>query len=681
MRKKKLQEYPVRMFRNEDIGKLPDKPEHSWSRQRNPVVAAECWEEGEEPFLVLNLYDCDELEQGNFRPHYRVFQTENDYAIQDLRREEWRKCSLMHLLAGRGWQCSLSYKMADILDENSEQIIRDYFHEGKADAMTLVYKAQERRIALKREKRNVKQQEKINRRMERIAPADEHFKKWAEEEALYWSRFIFYEYSRKKQMRGWCTHCKQEVALEKGIPRHNKKGTCPVCSSPVTFIASGRKPSFMYHWVQVSKLEKADGKILYREFFVNKYYKGIHPADWKYGCSEKLRIFLDKDGSEETYAREAWGRTERWYKSVKKAQASVLYPEELQDTLSDTPYQYCALTEYVKNNPREALYPMGYLEAYRTFPGLEYFTKAGLYKMALDLMSFPYRAENLKEGKRLQDVLEIASQQEMELARSNMLGLCRFRSAQQFLRAGVKMTNRELAWFFNFYGDDFCFLKDNRLLPLKKLAAYIAKQVERSGEGKGVSLSRNVDLINHKTREAHRRFLLIWRDYVRFMEALGYELVGENVLCPSDLLKEHDRVHQEHQMMLDRKAQAEKRRQDRALRKKLQKEGELLAGKIKNKKYELVVPKSAADIRREGHLLGHCVGSYTRSVLSGECQIYFIRKKEELETPYYTLEWRDGKIRQCRGKKNCGYNKEMERFLKSAEKKLNRLKELPEKAA
>lgn len=681
MEKRKLKQYPVRMLRNEDVGKLPAMPRKRWDNKS--VVAVELWEKEGEPLLVLNVYDYSELEQEIYRPHYRVFQTETEYAIQDLEREEWRNCSLLYLLIGsKGWRGYPFNRIVDILDKESEQLIREYFHEDRedTDAMGSVYRAQGLSIDRKREKRNEKKQEKVDRKMEHIVPAGQSFEKWTEEEGLYWSRFIFYKYSRKKQMQGWCTHCKQEVVLEKGVPRHNKEGICPACKSPVTFIASGRKPHFMYHWVQVSKLEKVDGKILYREFFVHKHYKGIYPETWEYGCSEQLRIFLDKDGGTEVYAQDYWAKG-RWHKSKKTAHATTLYPGDVKETLSDTPYKYCALSEYIKSNPREALYPMGYLEAYRIFPGLEYFIKTGMYKMVLDIMESPYQAKKLKEGKRLQDVLEIASQQEMELARSNMLTFWEFQKAQQFLRAGVKMTNNELACFFHLYGADNRFLEENKLLPLKKLVAYIAKQVERFGDVPGFSLNQNIDQINYKTREEHGRFLQLWRDYVRFMKALGYELAGENVLCPFDLLKEHDRVHREYQKLLDKKAQAEKRRQDRALKKKLLKEGELLDGKIKNKKYQLVVPKSAADIRREGNILGHCVCSYTTSVLSGGCQIYFIRKKEDMETPYYTVEWRDGKIQQCRGKKNCGYNKDMERFLKSAEKKLNKIKEPPEKAA
>ena len=85
--------------------------------------------------------------------------------------------------------------------------------------------------------------------------------------------------------------------------------------------------------------------------------------------------------------------------------------------------------------------------------------------------------------------------------------------------------------------------------------------------------------------------------------------------------------YKEYEDMRNKKKQAEQRRKDRKLKKYLAEEKSLLDGKIENKKFQLVVPESGAEIRREGRLLGHCVGSYTDRVLSGQCQIYFIRKK------------------------------------------------------
>ncbi|MCX7610239.1 MAG: PcfJ domain-containing protein [Ignavibacterium sp.] len=77
------------------------------------------------------------------------------------------------------------------------------------------------------------------------------------------------------------------------------------------------------------------------------------------------------------------------------------------------------------------------------------------------------------------------------------------------------------------------------------------------------------------------------------------------------------------------------------------------------KKYEykddnfiICLPKSTKDILREGNMLSHCVSSYVDVVLKGNSVIFFIRKKEHPDMPYYTFELNKSEVTQVRGKFN-----------------------------
>jgi hypothetical protein len=48
----------------------------------------------------------------------------------------------------------------------------------------------------------------------------------------------------------------------------------------------------------------------------------------------------------------------------------------------------------------------------------------------------------------------------------------------------------------------------------------------------------------------------------------------------------------------------------------------------------------------EGKVLNHCVGRYAKDHANGKTTIFLIRRIEEPERPYYTLEWRNGAINQ-----------------------------------
>lgn len=71
-----------------------------------------------------------------------------------------------------------------------------------------------------------------------------------------------------------------------------------------------------------------------------------------------------------------------------------------------------------------------------------------------------------------------------------------------------------------------------------------------------------------------------------------------------------------------------------------------------DKKYCIVAPEKAEDILYEGQALGHCANSsdiYYERIQNRESYILFLRKAEEPDKPYYTLEVEpDGTIRQKR---------------------------------
>jgi hypothetical protein len=69
--------------------------------------------------------------------------------------------------------------------------------------------------------------------------------------------------------------------------------------------------------------------------------------------------------------------------------------------------------------------------------------------------------------------------------------------------------------------------------------------------------------------------------------------------------------------------------------------------------FSVIMPETAVDIAKEGLVLNHCVKSYIEDVIAGKTNIFFIRKTDDLQTPFYTLEVKDNKLRQCHGFNNC----------------------------
>lgn len=66
----------------------------------------------------------------------------------------------------------------------------------------------------------------------------------------------------------------------------------------------------------------------------------------------------------------------------------------------------------------------------------------------------------------------------------------------------------------------------------------------------------------------------------------------------------------------------------------------------------------------ESDNLHHCVRTYKEKVANGKCNIFFIRKAETPDEPFYTLELNpQGVVVQCRGNCNCSMTEDVKRFV------------------
>ena len=68
--------------------------------------------------------------------------------------------------------------------------------------------------------------------------------------------------------------------------------------------------------------------------------------------------------------------------------------------------------------------------------------------------------------------------------------------------------------------------------------------------------------------------------------------------------------------------------------------------------------RTPGELTAEGEALHHCVGGYADRMAAGETVILFIRKAEDPDTPFYTLEYRNGVVVQCRTNHNATYTQD-----------------------
>jgi hypothetical protein len=156
------------------------------------------------------------------------------------------------------------------------------------------------------------------------------------------------------------------------------------------------------------------------------------------------------------------------------------------------------------------------------------------------------------------------------------------------------------------------------------------------------------------------KVFLDWRDYIRDCKKLGYDLNIEYLVFPKNLEEEHIKT-----------IKLIKYKENEELDKKIKKRLKTLNKFYFEYKDLFIRPAgSTKELIEEGKVLHHCVGNYIKDYVEGRTNIFFIRKKEEPETPFYTVEigksWRTGDliIRQCRSYKNTTPEENNDLFVK-----------------
>ena len=175
-----------------------------------------------------------------------------------------------------------------------------------------------------------------------------------------------------------------------------------------------------------------------------------------------------------------------------------------------------------------------------------------------------------------------------------------------------------------------------------------------------------------------------YRDYLGMANSMGYDMDNGVRLYPKNLKDAHNKAASEFYQ-----GETDKNKRD-AIRKyprisDIKKELDDTYG-YRDGRYEIMAPRTAGDFIEEGRVLHHCVGgdNYMGNHNAGKRFILFMRKAEEPDTPYYTLEIEPetDRIIQYYGKYDKQPDKkEVDAFLKKWKEAVKRRKKKLQKAA
>lgn len=146
----------------------------------------------------------------------------------------------------------------------------------------------------------------------------------------------------------------------------------------------------------------------------------------------------------------------------------------------------------------------------------------------------------------------------------------------------------------------------------------------------------------------------IWVDYLNAAKALKYRLKEKYVRFPDSLKREHDKATYAYTLL--QQVQTKEK-----FTKKIKKDKKYI---YEDQKYMIILPEAGEDIIEEGNALHHCVGTYVDSVAQDRTSIFFLREREEPDKPFFTIEVKNGELRQAKGFGNMLPSLELQKFLK-----------------
>lgn len=355
-----------------------------------------------------------------------------------------------------------------------------------------------------------------------------------------------------------------------------------------------------------------------------------------------------------TYITQDWNDLKNFRDEIR--QINLVYcPEGLENMTRGTELENSKLELYMQI-PGEWVFPVTWLRIFQKHRKAETLMTCGAAKLTAGMIAAE-KQEHLKTwyGQKIEDFNtrtdllrqldwrknkphEILRIQKCELAyfreRETKDGAERLRALEWQVKCGMPCKAGEER--LDMTVEDLRAICPRGVTP-EKVTAYLTKQRKRYKKGR-----------------ADKTMLY---DYWNMAEKQGIDLSDREQLLPQNLRRAHD-------LCVTRIKEEETAKRNARFRKRL----ETLSQYSWEKDGILIRPvASEEELIAEGKCLRHCVATYSESHAKGMTSIFLVRRTEEPDVPWFTLEFdvKNAVVVQNRGFQNCERTPEVKEFEKS----------------
>lgn len=635
---------------------LSNIKDHTAPTDKLPVqylITASIEEVEDVEILLLSLWNRkDSKFTSKDKAAFKVFIWGRSYLSQKLQNDgtyKWSKACIANLINWWRWEDRL---LAACCTLEEREIIAGYLEckcPKPGEELKVIDDFQQdimmERLATKHDK--IKR--KIDEAMEKVPDLPKDFEKWIYNDPLGFSRYIYYQ-RQGRRINAFCSECKKEFTITetqgtKRTVKHNNSGTCPQCNKKIVYKAKGKSKN-VHDTAKFAIMQRYEDGFVVRYFHGSKsYLKNYRNPELNYW--EGIREIFYLEGGllkKERYEHAAFCQTGeyRWCNDSGKIDTpkAYFYTRNLKRLLQGTKWEYSCMYEFAKEV--KFLYADTFLEEYLKHPEIEYLIKFKLYWFLNEKLSTFYHPDwsdiNFK-GKNIQEIFGVDKQLFLQMQRLNLgrEGLHLIKYAAAIRNKVNALTDQQVKWILsNVEPSNFCTML--KYSTPHKIIKYLKKQSNKEYE------LRNV--------------LFDWCDYIRQCKELKFDLNNTFILYPKNLKEKHE----EHTIMCEAKGLEKYEENIKKVYTSLDE-----AYSFQDKNYLIRPAQNVSEIVKEGHKLRHCVAgvNYVNGMAKGTKAIMFLRKAEEPDKPFYTVELslKELRVVQCRGYKNCDQTEDTRKFL------------------
>ena len=586
-----------------------------------------------EGILMAGIYFTRDLRLGSVKPAFELLidREKEVYATWDSVCNKWRNAALNRL----NWPEYFPMYHCSISDENSRRI-KSYLNVPQDGAIGLL-SFQQSILAKRLKERHRKETAPWDKEMEKIRPLPKDWDIWAARYGIQ-QHYLFYDYSRKKRQKGYCTWCRRMVPIT-GKPKHNQIGKCSRCHHTVQFKARGRAGRFHTEAETAYLLQSCGKKVVLRQFKLKCWYRPGQYETPYYSFFEERRVFYDQDWNADEYYFGEYKKTEsRWIKGVKtynwfswnsedayRDYRGMLYRRNLPGFKMNHVGQ-TGITAMSRCDLK--IRPDLYMEKWKGFRDLEELSKAGLFGLVRDVL----------DGKSLEMIPEKSLAKSLGIDRDRLrwikerqAGILALQWLKYEKQNRIHLSDAMILWFqkHNIRHEDLLFILDR--MTEEEIYNYLNKQCRIS-------------------ERAPKEMISTWEDYLLMAKVQKWDVTLEIFYKPKNLIASHNKLVQ----ML---GGADMAQRIQCLEAKYPNVSSICASikekyRFEDKEYLIVVPDGIRDIVVEGKKLDLCISwsdTYFDRIERRETYFAFLRKKKSPDTPFYMIEIEPGgSIRQKR---------------------------------